>query len=800
MASQTMNDTGLPIDQADAERGKAERLRRFHTVRSPRLRVVGYLVFVAFAWAHNLILQPASEHGPLQGVTAGVIAYVALSWMLLVTAYDRVRRVNLGDVFLIADGLVVLAVIWATGGDRSLLFFCLILRAADQSAISSRRSAFFGVLSVVFYLGLMVGLDLVPGRKIAWPIVWVKAGFIAGVNFYLFGVAGTADRYRRRTSQAVQMTRSLVLDLEEKSRQLEDEKVKAQAASRAKSQFVANMSHEIRTPMNAIIGFNRLQQKCDLPDDAVELAKHIGLSGESLLQLIDDILDLSKVEAGKLDVEDVPFSLAVALDQVLGIVGQRAAEKGVRLALECGDDLPAGVRGDPARLLQVLLNLMGNAVKFTDRGTVTLRASTVDGSEDELSFEVLDTGIGIEAASLDQLFDPFVQVDSSQARRAGGTGLGLAISRRLVELMSGSIEVDSVPGVGSKFTVRLPLPAAEVTSEGPELSDLPYAELAADVNILVADDNSMNRLVVGLQLKALGVSADTVEDGRQTLEALARTDYDLLLLDCQMPELDGYETARRIRAGETAGRMPIIAMTAHAMKGDRQRCLEAGMDDYIAKPFNEDELVDKLARWLPGTAHPGARYADRVGADAALSGAEASGVALSDAGANGLAAPDAVDPDAATNPATADLTIGNNEAADSANGGDGEAAPASVTRPIPDGPLDLAKFEYFRRLGKQTGDGKMLTRVVDGFQERAPVKLRELETALATGELEAAAAAAHAMKGSSGTLGASRLAALCSEVEEALLADDVEGAESLCRQVAEELERTSAALEGLMQE
>ena len=737
MTSSTVPGAALPIDPAAVARDKAERLRQFHTVRSPRFRVVGNLVFVAFAWAHNLIVLPAPELiGPLAVVTAVTAVYVVTTWVLLTTLYEQIRWVNLGDVFLTTDGLIALATIYATGGDQSLLFFYMMLRAADQSAIGSRRTAFFGGLSVLSYLGLMVWLDFAPGRDISWPMALGKSGFIAGINLYLVGVARTADRYRQRTAEAVHLTRSLVLDLERNSAQLEEEKVKAQAANLAKSQFLANMSHEIRTPMNAVIGFNQLQQKCELPGEAAEFAGHIGTAAESLLQLIDDILDLSKVEAGKLDIEPVVFSLAAVLEKVVEIADQRAQAKGIRLALERGEDLPDWVHGDPVRLQQVLLNLVGNAVKFTERGGVTLRVETA--ASPVVCFQVLDTGIGIGSEDLDLLFEPFVQADSSNTRRFGGTGLGLAISRHLVEMMSGTIEVDSVPGVGSKFTVRIPLTEAEATELPIAVSSRPPREAleVADFRILIADDNAMNRLVVCLQLEALGLAADVVEDGLQVLEALAQTDYDLLLLDCQMPELDGYEAVRRIRAGETAGRMPIIAMTAHAMKGDRDRCLAAGMDDYISKPFREGDLVEILSRWLPGPIS-------------------------------------------------------------TSSWGDGETDEPPEAE---DGPLDLAKFQYFRRLGAQTGDVSLLAKVVSGYLDRTPVQVEELKRALVAGDASSAAKTAHALKGSSGTLGALKLAALCGEIEDLAMAEDLARSESLCEQVDAELARTSLALRSAMEE
>ncbi len=799
--------TGSILVEPEAiARDKRERLRRFHTVRSPPLRVIGLAVFVAFGWAHQAFILPEPTLiRPLQMVTVATLIYVFASWLALVTFYDRVHRVNLGDVFLTADGLVALGTIYATGGEHSLLFFYMTLRAADQSAIGRRRTLFFGGLSVLFYLALMVGLELMPGRDVAWTVAWAKTGVIAGINLYLVGVATTADRYHRATAKAVRLSRKLIGDLEQTSSELREEKQKAQAASLAKSHFLANMSHEIRTPMNAIIGINQLQLKTELSAEAAGYARTIETSAGSLMQLIDDILDLSKVEADKLEIESVTFSISSLLEHIKELITPHAEAKGIQFILESDGDSSQWVQGDPGRVQQVLLNVVSNAVKFTDRGEVTLGVR--NDNEGMIRFQVQDTGIGISAEECQKLFEPFGQATASTARRFGGTGLGLAISRHLVELMSGTIEVASMVGIGSTFAVLLPLPEAEEPdaaeagadrvprrsrawpsevllssdatrelSEG-DPSDQPRGldrklDLP-DARVLVADDNDVNRLVMRHQLKALGITCDLVENGIEVLEALPQRRYDLLMLDCQMPELDGYETARQIRAGETEGRLPIIAVTAHAMKGDRDRCLAVGMDDYLAKPFHEADLVEILTRWLPTRPPSPTR--------SVLDPSEARAAVATDTAPSETAPSDTAPSDTAPS-----------------NTAPSNTAPSDASPVIDTAIIDTAAIEALRSLQAESGDDDFLTRVVEMFQARFPVIVDDLRRHVEDSDVPAMALTAHNLKGLSGTLGAHGLMSLCIEIEEREPGDGSEGLPNLVNQIEAEALRVGEALGQLL--
>lgn len=371
----------------------------------------------------------------------------------------------------------------------------------------------------------------------------------------------------------------------------------ALAASRLKSDFVANMSHEVRTPINGVIGLTTLLFDTSLTQDQHDLCDGIRSSAEALLTIVNDVLDLSKVEAGKLAIEPVAFELRKVLASALEPVAVKARKKGLALHVTYGPNVPSDVIADPTRLRQLLINLTDNAIKFTHQGGVTVDVVAIASETDEprLRFTVTDQGIGIAADKLDAVFEKFTQADSSTTRKYGGSGLGLTICRQLVELMGGRIGVQSTLGEGSTFWFELPLVEAARTKTAAE-APLAGVSAGAGVRVLIAEDNTINQKVARRFLEKLGCTVEIVENGEEALARVQACAYDAVFMDCQMPKMDGYEATRRIRELPEFVRLPIIAMTAHAMRGDREKCLEAGMSDYVSKPLQPEALAAALAR------------------------------------------------------------------------------------------------------------------------------------------------------------------------------------------------------------
>ena len=513
----------------------------------------------------------------------------------------------------------------------------------------------------------------------------------------------------------------------------------AEAADRAKSAFLATMSHEVRTPMNGIMGMTELLLETDLSGEQGEYLEMVRSSAESLLAVINDVLDFSKIKAGRLEIDPVDFGLRESVKAAVHSLGAVGREKGLELSWEVQQDVPDALFGDAGRLRQIIFNLVGNAIKFTPAGRVAVEVTkeSLDNEEMQLHFAVTDTGIGVSKDKHSQIFDAFSQADASTTRRYGGTGLGLSISARLVEMMGGRIWVESPsdlsdgaeegPGSTFHFTVRLGLQRETIPAERPEAQ--PTAAGASKppirlLRILVAEDNAVNRAAAVRLLETRGHTVVTAPDGREAVAAITEEDYDVVLMDVHMPVMDGFEATAAIREmeKEKGGHLPVLALTASAMKGDRERCLEAGMDGYVSKPFRARELYDPVE----------------------------------------------------------ELTIEL-----------GSVGPPSANGALP---LGTEVFDREGAMSRVGGDGELLKELVGLFNGQTPQLLSEIRASVASGDSGAQERASHKLKGSVSNLEAKAAFDAAHRLEAMGLERNLSGAERACDQLDYELKRLQQAL------
>ena len=532
-----------------------------------------------------------------------------------------IRRWYLVSVFLSGAGWGITSILMFPFNElhQIVLAFILVGVSATGVAYSSVAWVYYGYVGCVL-LPLMIRLFYVGGE--VYYALSAMTGFFLGVmvmavyRMYKSSIAELELSYKNAAliddlTRAGKSLESLNDDLKgeiEHGKKIELElkkaKDKAEKMSQAKGEFLANMSHEIRTPMNGVIGTLQLLEDTDLSDEQKEFVDIAHKSADALLAILNDILDLSKIEAGKLSFENIAFDIRRIVKDIVVLHSLKAEQQGVVLRQQIDESFPAFLMGDPMRLRQVIVNLVSNALKFTKQGEVKISIDVVakDADSVELKITVSDTGIGIPEAAQETLFNAFTQADGSTTRKYGGTGLGLAIVSQLVEMMGGALGMDSVEGKGSSFWFTVNLQNTEVIPGAVATTVNGDENFQLNAKILLVEDNPINQMVAQKMLEKIGSKAVIANNGIEALELLALQAFDLVLMDCQMPEMDGFDATREIRRLEiktlAQKRLPVIAMTANVMSGDRERCLEVGMDDYIGKPVQRDQLATVLRKWL----------------------------------------------------------------------------------------------------------------------------------------------------------------------------------------------------------
>jgi len=566
-----LHDDPIQLDLKPEEMAqrKQRAARRLHCRDIPLYRLVGF-VFI-------LVLMSLTPDAPLESYGTITLTYSVASWGLLLGLFTRCPF-NLGVFFLYMDVWFYCLAIYLTGVEASPFVFLLIARVADQIPAGPYRTFAFAHYNLLAY-GLMTWLSVSHGHALDSRLALQNALIIYLTGLYLCLSAVSAERLRSRASQALKAARNLIGELETRTREREE-------ANQARNRFLANISHELRTPMNGVLGMLDLTMQTELTGKQQVYLSDARMSAQVLLRVLNDILDLIKLQSARFPIQPITFAPRMLFEELHSLFGERARARGLTMELRMAANLPAEISADRDRICQILLNLLDNALKFTREGGLRME---VAAPGEHLEIRVSDTGMGIDPERLEQMFEPFVQADDTITRAHGGTGLGLAICRELAQLMGGELTAESSLGQGSTFVLTVPL---QVEVAPPPAEAAPDAAPSGAMNVLIVEDNEVNQKVCARMLEQLGHRAVVCPNGEETLNMMKLEAFDLVLMDIQMPGIDGFEVTRRIR--EAGSPVRIVAVTAHAADGYREFCLGQGMDGFLTKPLRLENLRSVL--------------------------------------------------------------------------------------------------------------------------------------------------------------------------------------------------------------
>jgi signal transduction histidine kinase/ActR/RegA family two-component response regulator len=588
------DDPAAPVAELASPSPKEARLSRLHTSHVPRLRAVGLAFMLATVALYNLVFERQTEPGAWLVFGAAAAVYAIGSWAILRRWYRPEARPDLALVFLIADLVPMTAAVYLTGADRSWIFWIFLLRVADQSTTRFRRAMGFSFAGVGAYLALVAYVAVVEGRPVEWPVEAAKLTFLLLSGVYVSLGARLTERLRARLGEALREARRSADELQNKSRQLDRARVEAEAGSRAKTEFLSRVSHELRTPMNAIMGFGQLLELENLSTEQRAYVGEILDSGRHLLDVINEVLDIARVESGSLAPELGAVHLGDALDYVLDQFRQTAELSRVTLPSELTPRADVWVRGSERKVRQVFANLVSNAIRYNNSpGRVDL---DVGHSGGRVRVSITDTGPGLEPDTVEAAFAPFARLDT--AGNMAGTGLGLAVARSLTTAMGGQIGVDTRPGEGSTFWVELEEAAAPESIQEAEMARSAERSGSGPLVLYIEDRPENVTLMRRILARRPAVNLISATGGMAGLDAARSERPDLILLDLELPDVDGAEVLARLREDPETRVIPVVVVSAEAAPGNVERLLAAGARAYFTMPYDVVDFLDSVDQAL----------------------------------------------------------------------------------------------------------------------------------------------------------------------------------------------------------